>query len=103
MNSPTEGNQMTDLHKAAQQALDLIEKGDVLCAVKASHVLRAALAQPDVPQGWVLVPVDPTPEMASAGAWAIIDGIDNRPETPWDEEAPMAYAAMLAAAPKGGV
>ena len=58
---------------------------------------------PKVPGGYVLVPVEPTEEMAYAGARSIIEGREKRPGVSWAEEAQMAYAAMLAAAPKGGV
>jgi len=93
---------MTDLRKAAEQALEKIAmahaKIDALCLgnerwtmsvparpdhdhdlvisgalYAAAEVLRAALAQPDVPEGYVLVPVEPTDEMVDAACAAVDD------------------------------
>lgn len=68
---------MTDLHKAAQQVLDALELAatygsligpqSVIDAHEAAiTALREALAKPDVPEGWKLVPVEPTPGMLNA-------------------------------------
>ena len=103
---------MTDLRKVAQQALEALETCDAahpsdggaqwydVNAVDASiTALRAALAQPDVPEGWVLVPVEPTKEMRVAGKHAMKGSADELYET---NRALTVYGAMLAAAPKGG-
>lgn len=66
-------------------------------------ISRAALPPvAAVPDGYALVPVEPTEAMAVAGSCSIIDGQENRPGTSWAEEATMAYEAMLAAAPTQG-
>ena len=73
--------------------------------------LRAALQQPDagipasVPEGWKLVPVDPTREMKSAGAFAAAraNAMSYSPVgtyIPVDAMALMSYRAMLTAAPQ---
>lgn len=130
---------MTDLRKAAEQALEKIskahEKVSALCsgderwtmsvpvrqdhdhdvvisdALRASEaVIRAALAQPDVPEGYVLVPVEPTHEMCDQGAQAIVqwengcvwpDSWGDTYAKQYRKDAKKAYSAMLAAAPKG--
>lgn len=50
-----------------------------------------------VPEGMVMVPIEPTPEMLEAGARSIIDGQENRPGTSWADEAGFAFKAMLKA------
>lgn len=65
---------------------------------------KLALAEPDVPEGWQLVPIEPTTNgvlsMVNAGAIAI----KRHPDTPFMENrtsiATDVYKAMLAAAPK---
>ena len=59
-----------------------------------------ALSQPEerqAPNGWVLVPIEPTDDMMSAGAAKII-GCNSRSNISWQREAKDAYKAMLAAA-----
>lgn len=107
---------MTDLRKAAQQALEVLE---IRCGTHAEErntggvipTLRAALAQPDVPEGWALVPVEPTHEMCDQGAQAIVqwengcvwpDSWGDTYAKQYRKDANKAYCAMLAAAPKGG-
>lgn len=65
--------------------------GPVFDAVTAA--LRQSAAQVAVPEGYVLVPVNPTEAMLRAGVDA---GVKASPE-PW---CPAAWGAMLAAAPK---
>ncbi|EMM6514603.1 hypothetical protein RVV74_001231 [Enterobacter ludwigii] len=63
----------------------------------AFHPLYAAPPAPVVPNGWVLVPVEPTHEMQSAAACAI--RFDTTPINKlWTGNA--VYRAMLAAAPQ---
>lgn len=121
MNSPTEGNQMTDLRKVAQQALEALDCLEAPPTGAINHyelerrknALRAALAQPDVPDGWV-----PPAGMKAAKVGYVRDG-KLRTYTPmvvvhfepasanlicdakgWSDRD--AFVAMLAAAPKGG-
>ena len=92
---------MTDLRKAAQQALEALNNThDVGCAETQDAItaLRAALTQPDVPEGFVLV----TEAMKFEGARSLIDGQESRHGSSWAEEAELCFRAMLAAAPKGG-
>ncbi len=129
MGHPTREKQMTDQTQAAEtvalpdglterlkRSIAWLERGELLpgnaaCIdlddIKALHILVESLATPPaaapapaVPQGWKLVPVEPTPEMKAAGinievysevsdsigalTWAEVDAI---------------YRAMLAAAP----
>lgn|SRR5574343_613528 len=110
---------MTDLRLAATRALEALEMltdtyddGAVGLEIDAITALRAALAQPDVPEGYVLVPVEPTHEMCDQGAQAIVqwengcvwpDSWGNTYVKQYRKDAKKAYSAMLAAAPKGGV
>ena len=86
---------------------DLVISGALYAA---AEVLRAALAQPDVLEGWVLVPVEPTHEMCDQGAQAIVqwengcvwpDSWGDTYAKQYRKDAKKAYSAMLAAAPKG--
>lgn len=66
-------------------------------AVKDARALLATLAL-SVPEGWVLVPKEPTREMAIAAAKALDDiTVDDPKAAAWD--AMRAYRAMLSAAP----
>ena len=91
---------MTDLHKAASNVLKDLELFDASanqhgCAWQKHHIasLREALAAPVVPPGYALVPLEPTPEMRSAGFM-----VDKGPTI--HHACADAYRAMLAAAPK---
>ena len=111
---------MTDLRLAATRALEALEMltdtyddGAVGLEIDAIEALRAALAQPDVPDGWV-----PPAGMKAAKVGYVRDG-KLRTYTPmvvvhfepasanlicdakgWSDRD--AFVAMLAAAPKGG-
>ena len=92
---------MTDLRKAAQHALEAIEALEGLSnweervLGRICDKLRAALAQPDVAEGMVLVPVEPTPEMLAVAR-------ERGDHYEYDYEIAADWQAMLAAAPKGG-
>ena len=62
------------------------------------------LKQPQLPEGWQLVPVEPTPEMRLAGVAAQSEKLKRYALAgslpPIDHGMPDAYSAMLAAAPK---
>ena len=63
-------------------------------AHKYRDAFRTALAAlRSVPEGWQIVPVEPTPEMISAG-W------EHTALPCWSEDVAKAYRAMLSAAPK---
>lgn len=96
---------MSELKQAALQALEWFEcLGDVEPYtlpdfVPVEDALRAALSQPEpeavqVPQGWRMVPEEPTPEM--------VDSFENSMEcaTTYVRNFKAAYCAMLAAAPQ---
>jgi hypothetical protein len=99
---------MTELRKAAEMALwalryinqyslaphNISLPGEIDTAVDA---LRAAIAQPAVPEGYKLVPIEPTPEMVDAAVQAICYG----PESGFTRIAGpyRAWRVMLAAAP----
>lgn len=80
----------TEIHRTMtphQMALRIVEMEDALElaeeAVQAKH--------PEIPDGWQLVPVEPTIEMVQAATYKSV-GFGTR----------AAYRAMLAAAPKPG-
>ena len=81
-----------------QDALELAEE-----AVRAKHSPDVAKMVPD---GWQLVPVEPTPEMRLAGVAAQAEKLKRYALggslPPIDHGIPDAYRAMLAAAPKLG-
>ncbi len=52
-----------------------------------------------IPDGYVLVPIEPTGEMIEIGGKSILYGANNRPEASWAEEAELAYKTMIAAKP----
>lgn len=82
---------MTDLRKAAEQALNaLLSASTYDERQSAITALRAAMTQPDVPDGWVLVPVEPTEEMLNA--------LGNS----WTGVNIATWQRLIAAAPKGG-
>lgn len=98
-----------------EQALKALEKADRINGYRNNWAevrsLIAALKRSDigiptsVPTGWKLVPVEPTPEMKSAGAFAAAraNAVSYRPVCvyiPVDAMALMSYRAMLAAAPQ---
>lgn len=96
---------MSDWRTAAQQALEAMQNVNHAnyswACVEAITALREALAQPDVAEGMVLVPVDYLRRWQAAfaeelGAWDINPPLYHV-QTSHDE-----IAAMLAAAPKGG-
>lgn len=61
---------------------------------------RAALSHPSTPQGWKLVPVEPTKEMLAAGESKREEGETNDEYCAWNINAPRDYwDAMLDAAP----
>lgn len=108
---------MTDLTQAARQALEalaaMLDDDDhdaaKIEARAASAALRAALEaqqEPAQPQGWVLVPEEPTPEMAGAmqdAALANYDATINHELADGPEPegwCRAVYRAMLAARPK---
>lgn len=74
----------------------------------AEEALRAALEQPqsnhpEIPESWKLVPVEPTKEMKSAGAFAAARANSYSPVgtyIPVDAMALMSYRVMLSAAPQ---
>ena len=105
---------MSALRKVMQQALEAMQSvnhaNHSWACVEAITALSAALAQPDVPEGWVLVPVEPTHEMCDQGAQAIVqwengcvwpDSWGDTYAKQYRKDAKKAYSAMLAAAPKG--
>lgn len=72
------------------------------CVERGSKLLYpVAMPAPAIPQGWKLVPVEPTPGMSEAGAYSTGDNVDGRPvwKATIDEQAAHIYRAMLAAAP----
>lgn len=80
-----------------------LELDDIRLGVKMVNGSRAAMLQgadgnsPVIPVGWLMVPVEPTPEMQSAAAGAI--RFDTTPINKlWTGNA--VYRAMLAAAPQ---
>ena len=103
---------MTTLNEAAQMALEALEHiqrciGFATATIHqgsatwcqsedAIEALRTALAQQGEPQGWKLVPVDPTTEMKFAGQ-EYISATANRAKGLWWYG--NLYEAMLAAAP----
>ena len=58
-----------------------------------------AASQPAIPQGWVLVPEEPTPEMCAAGVQALYSASVGDFETT-GSEVRITYSAMLAARPQ---
>lgn len=66
----TKGQAMTDLRKAAEQALEALDEAANILTwdgfASAATALREALAKPAVPEGWKLVPVEPTTDMCNA-------------------------------------
>ena len=90
---------MNSLRKAAEQALEALE---LRCGTNADErrpdgaitKLRAALAEPDIPEGWQLVPVEPTSAMTGDACLS-----DMSPYPQW-KRMNENYKAMLAAAPK---
>lgn len=81
-----------------------------LCATCARELILPLQQQPVAPDGWKLVPVEPTPEMISAGECAHWnkerDACSPTPtEFSYDGGGPIGYAwtAMLAAAPQAVV
>lgn len=87
--------------EALEMLTDTYDDGAVGLEIDAIEALRAALAQPDVAEGMVLVPVDYLRRWQAAfaeelGAWDINPPLYHV-QTSHDE-----IAAMLAAAPKGG-
>lgn len=86
---------MTDLHKAAQQALEAIRNAETFDHLETvtAPMLEAALAAPAVPPGYALVPVEPTPEMLRAYTGGAITEAGFK----WCRHQ---WAAMLAAAPQ---
>lgn len=99
--------------KTAEQRIHKLEggEGDSFVTVEQALIaerdeLRAAGAAP-VPEGWQLVPVEPTPEMCDEGAQAIVQW-ENGAVWPdswgityadsYRKDAMKAYKAMLAAA-----
>ena len=106
---------MTDLHTAARRAQQALrDAADAIAgrlenpatamhnALIAESALRAALEaqqEPAQPQGWVLVPEEPTPEMCAAGVQALYAASVGDIETT-GSEVRITYSAMLAARPK---
>lgn len=92
------------IHALLAEACTTLEMwADVAPAVSLVRDIRAALAaspQPAAPEGWKLVPIEPTPRMLAA-MWDHRDRMAGRSE---NNIARAGYAAMLAAAPaaKGG-
>lgn len=85
---------------------------DCDCDRRIATALDAAGARAGAPEGWKLVPVEPTPEMMVAGAEALVaeKGRGHNDPPLYDDHAPVvqeayreqvseAYRAMLAAAP----
>jgi hypothetical protein len=84
-----EARQITDISSSGPISLTLIQIGYIVGHV-AAEAARAALASPAVPEGYKLVPIEPTPEMIDNIA-AFVDGHEN--------DAEVIYRAMVAAAP----
>jgi hypothetical protein len=90
---PAQG--LADADKLLQAFARAWDFGDVDERRRTGDAIRAALASaPRVPQGWKLVPVEPTQEMCQQGQWKAQEW----PKFPL-RIAPI-YAAMLAAAPQ---
>lgn len=72
-------------------------ESDLELAAAGLRLAQATIKSLRVPEGWQLVPVEPTPEMLDEGATHCGDGMLGS-----KEEADNVYRAMLAAAPKVG-
>lgn len=81
---------MTDMTMTPEQALETIQRfltsRDISAFDQELDVIRTALSRPVVPEGWKLVPVEPTQEMLNATSWPGCAKTD--------------YKHMLAAAPE---
>jgi hypothetical protein len=62
---------------------------------KAITAIEPALAQPAVPEGWKLVPIEPTDEM--------LDAAQSRVDDMYRVDAMNSYEAMIKAAPAHGI
>ena len=84
-------------------ALQVIDD-EPLCMAKRIEELEAQVRALTAPEGWQLVPVEPTPEMILAGVAAQAEKLKRYALGgslhPIDHGMPDAYRAMLAAAPK---
>lgn len=89
-------------------------KAELICVIRAAlHPAPASAQAGAVPDGWQLVPVEPTQEMVSAylqandAYWKRTDELPNKNASRWREGKPNeataeSYRAMLLAAPKAG-
>lgn len=77
------------------------EYPDVRIARAAALIERLASAVPPAPDGWRMVPVQPTREMTAAGEDSLLSTLGGAVETHWhaDDLADQVYRAMLSAAP----
>jgi len=84
--------------EALRQLLEQPVQEPVACANGCSKFFRYTTppAQPAAPEGWKLVPVEPTEIMQDAGV-VVMPTVDCHPY-----DAGMVYKAMLAAAPEKG-
>ncbi|MBP2290764.1 Lar family restriction alleviation protein [Azospirillum rugosum] len=85
---------------APQHAIDAVKARLEEARREVSVVLSAAraVAPAVVPDGWKLVPVEPTPEIVTAMG-DVLDSADADGEPCWHTEAERAYRAALSAAP----
>ena len=91
-----------EVKQKLKEVLNILEKkdGSEECATNHSPDIAKMVA----PEGWQLVPVEPTPEMRLAGVAAQAEKLKRYALggslPPIDHGIPDAYQAMLAAAPK---
>lgn len=103
----------SDLKRRLQEALRFAASRSVMSSADEQAILSvfdaAEAATPA--EGWVLVPVEPTPEILDAvaeeckAAWgtrSAVKAVPSRSRAEWREIAKPFYRAMLSAAPKGG-
>lgn len=90
----TDITKLTELRKVAEMGLEA-SKAPIMSAderILSFNVFNGELSSASaIPEGWKLVPIEPTPEMIRAGneCWMITEG-----------NAPAYWSEMLAAAPQ---
>lgn len=95
---------MNDKQQLAAMGEHLAEQQQPLCMAKRIEELEAQVRALTLPEGWKLVPVEPTLGMSLAGAVAQAEKLKRYALggslPPIDHGMPDAYSAMLAAAPQ---